>query len=72
MSLSASVPSKHYGPVQSQHALPPRQPPVRQPLVGVDLRTLNRAQKALKTPHLPGSDKCMDRIKNEHNKVLKE
>lgn len=72
MSLPASVPSEHCGPVQSQHAVPPRQPPVRQPSVGVDLQALNQTQQALKTPHLPGSDKCMDRIKNEHNKVLKE
>ncbi|XP_074613016.1 dual specificity protein kinase TTK-like isoform X1 [Acropora palmata] len=68
INLSSTVPNMNHGPVQSHHAIPPRQAPVRQPLMGVDAQALNRAQRALKPPHVSGSEKYMNRDTNEQNK----
>ena len=74
ISLSASaVPGSRFGPVHSQHAVPPRQAPgpaFRHPLVGIDVQALNQAQMALKPPQVSGNDKYMGLDPNEPNKVL--
>ena len=73
ISLSSAVPNRRFGPVHSQHAVPPRQvpgPAVRHPLVGIDVQALNQAQKALKPPQVSGNDKYMRWDTNEPNKVL--
>ncbi|KAJ7372235.1 hypothetical protein OS493_019679 [Desmophyllum pertusum] len=70
VSITSAVP-RPFGPVHSQHAMPPRQAPgpvVRQPLVGIDVQALNQAQKALKPPHASGNDKYMRENDNEQNK----
>ena len=71
VSITSAVP-RPFGPVHSQHPMPPRQAPVpvvRQPLVGIDVQALNQAQKALKPPHASGNDKYIRENANEQNKV---
>ena len=52
--------------------LPPRQvlePVNRKPLVGIDVKALNQAQKALKPPHASGSAKYMKENDRDQDKV---
>ena len=54
--------------------IPPRQvlePVIRQPLVGIDVKALNQAQKALKPPHASGNAKYMKENDREQDKVCK-
>ncbi|PFX26202.1 Dual specificity protein kinase TTK [Stylophora pistillata] len=66
----ASIPMHSQSPRQERQ-IPPRQvlePVIRQPLVGIDVKALNQAQKALKPPHASGNAKYMKENDREQDK----